>query len=79
MGTEPKLPEFVETIIRDVLKMPVSVDWRRWRLAISVEEYQQLRDYYKAKGDDKFYHCLRGFNFYVEEKPLNPDIIMEFT
>jgi hypothetical protein len=76
---EPELPKFVKDIICDVIKLPVGVDWRRWRLAISIEEHQQLRTYFKIKGDDKFYHCLRGFNFYIEERPLNPDIIMEFT
>lgn len=71
------MPPLYRELIQIVVKMP-RAQWRRIRLAVTLEELGELREFVRTDGNGvHFYRAVCGIPLQIEEHPTNPSIIME--
>lgn len=72
------MPQVLQDIAVFINKWPGLPNvWRRFRVALSPEEVDELRTWYRSDNGREFIHAIRGVPIIIEEHPNDPLLCLE--
>jgi len=74
-----EMPKLLRELVTMVNRMYPSEEWKRWRIAVTQEEWNEIRDYYSVNSSFApiAVMAIRGVPLYIEQHPLEPLYLME--
>ena len=72
-----EMPEFLMELTKLINRMPYSPEWKRLRIAMTMDEIDLYRTYIAGQGRKEFVHALRGVPIQHETYPVNPLFALE--
>lgn len=74
-----EMPELIRDLITFIYKMPAHPDiWKRFRIAMTIEEKEAYKAYLKDRGLDRdFVQAIRGIPIEIDPFPTKPIYFLE--
>lgn len=73
------MPQLIKELIRLIMNMSVSPEWKRLRIAMTQEELDEYRQFCLGNGQTEFYHSLKAIPIIIELNPTEPAITVEYS
>lgn len=74
----PIMPKVLQDIATFINKWPASPNvWRRFRVALTTNEVDQLRTFFRSDNGKEFVYAIRGVPIVTEQFPEQPLLTLE--
>lgn len=77
--TPLEMPQVLRDLTTFINRWPAMPNvWQRFRVALTTDEIEELRQFFKIDNGKQFVLAIRGVPILIEEHPLEPRYYLEF-